>query len=162
MFFFCCCDFWCTRLLLELKGETTLCLRAFHFSVFFVVHYAFVISGSCLVCQFPGIISVCNESLSEYFWIQSFHIISSHFRYRFPSNDLGNSLSPTKTLILVGWSLLVASQTKAGEINKSLSQLALVIQRLTSTGSTDDPVMKMNLVDSFCVFWSFWDVLANK
>ena len=31
---------------------------------------------------------------------------------------------------------------KAGEINKSLSQLALVIQRLTSTGSADDPVMK--------------------
>ena len=47
----------------------------------------------------------------------------------------------------------MASQTKAGEINKSLSQLALVIQRLTSTGSTDDPVMKMNLVDSFCVFF---------
>lgn len=42
--------------------------------------------------------------------------------------------------------------TKAGEINKSLSQLALVIQRLTSTGSADDPVMKRNLVDSSCFF----------
>lgn len=158
MFFFCCCDFWCTRLLLELKGETTLCLRAFHFSVIFCC----ALCLSCIWVLFG--LSISRDSLRLQrisFGILSNSIIPYHFisfQISFPWLWPWLLFVAKKT----GWSLLVASQRRLVRSTSPyhnwlwwFNALLVLEVRMTQWWRG---IWLIRLV----FFYSFWDVLANK